>query len=105
MATQREPFPRGWDMNEESYEVGYGRPPRSTRFRPGTSGNPGGRPKKRPTFRSELEAELAQETTTREGGVDVAVTKLRAIVKTLVSLAIGGDMRAIAALIALTARE
>jgi Family of unknown function (DUF5681) len=28
-----------------SYEVGYGRPPRATRFKPGQSGNPRGRPK------------------------------------------------------------
>jgi Family of unknown function (DUF5681) len=27
------------------YEVGYGRPPKATRFKPGKSGNPGGRPK------------------------------------------------------------
>ena len=28
-----------------SYEVGYGKPPRATRFQPGKSGNPNGRPK------------------------------------------------------------
>ena len=27
------------------YEVGYGKPPRETRFKAGTSGNPNGRPK------------------------------------------------------------
>ena len=27
------------------YEVGYGKPPKATRFKPGKSGNPGGRPK------------------------------------------------------------
>jgi hypothetical protein len=30
--------------NERDYEVGYGRPPRHTRFKPGRSGNPRGRP-------------------------------------------------------------
>lgn len=29
-----------------AYTVGYGRPPVRTRFRPGQSGNPGGRPRK-----------------------------------------------------------
>jgi hypothetical protein len=29
-----------------AYAVGYGKPPKSTRFQKGTSGNPGGRPKK-----------------------------------------------------------
>lgn len=29
----------------ERYEVGYGKPPSATRFKPGQSGNPHGRPK------------------------------------------------------------
>jgi hypothetical protein len=32
-----------------SYEIGYGKPPVSGRFRPGVSGNPKGCPKRRPT--------------------------------------------------------
>jgi hypothetical protein len=31
--------------NAGDYEVGYGKPPRRTRFRKGQSGNPGGRPR------------------------------------------------------------
>ncbi len=30
--------------NEADYEVGYGKPPRHTRFKKGRSGNPRGRP-------------------------------------------------------------
>ena len=30
--------------DERDYEVGYGKPPRHTRFQPGRSGNPRGRP-------------------------------------------------------------
>jgi len=30
----------------EAYEVGYGKPPKATRFQKGKSGNPSGRPKK-----------------------------------------------------------
>lgn len=40
MHTNRLPSPR-----ESSYEVGYGKPPVTTRFQPGRSGNPNGRPK------------------------------------------------------------
>ena len=32
-----------------SYEVGYGKPPQSGRFRAGVSGNAKGRPKRKPT--------------------------------------------------------
>ena len=33
------------EAEAEPYEVGYGKPPKATRFKPGQSGNPGGRPK------------------------------------------------------------
>jgi hypothetical protein len=33
---------------KKDYEVGYGKPPATTRFQKGTSGNPSGRPKKAP---------------------------------------------------------
>ena len=33
--------------SQKSYEVGYGKPPKATRFKKGTSGNPSGRPKKK----------------------------------------------------------
>jgi hypothetical protein len=32
-------------MNNDDYEIGYGRPPRHSQFKPGQSGNPKGRPK------------------------------------------------------------
>ena len=32
--------------NNGKYKVGYGKPPKKTRFKKGESGNPGGRPKK-----------------------------------------------------------
>ena len=37
-------MPRDHDQ-EPDYEVGYGKPPHHTRFKPGVSGNPRGRPK------------------------------------------------------------
>jgi len=37
-------MPRDHDYGPH-YEVGYGKPPRHTRFEPGVSGNPHGRPK------------------------------------------------------------
>jgi hypothetical protein len=43
---------------DQEYEVGFGRPPKSTRWPKGHSGNPHGRRKKPAELRSILEAEL-----------------------------------------------
>jgi hypothetical protein len=69
------------------------------------SGNPGGRPRKTPTIRDELEEELAQSTQFREGNDVFTVTKQRAVVKALVREALGGDLRAIASVVALARIE
>ena len=37
-------------------KVGYGKPPKHSRFQPGRSGNPRGRPKKKPEHRSHGQA-------------------------------------------------
>jgi hypothetical protein len=77
--------------------VGFKRPPRRTRFRPGRSGNPTGRPKRRPSFRAALLAELASPmpgTDRRRVG-----SKLHALVRTLVDAAIACDARAQSVLI------
>jgi hypothetical protein len=83
--------------NDES-TVGFKRPPRHTQFRPGISGNPGGRPKHRPAFSEILFDELASPT--RADGV----SKLRAVVRSIVEAAIDGNGRAQTLLVGLLAR-
>jgi len=75
-------------------EVGYRHPPLSTRFRPGVSGNPSGRPKRQRTLADEIAVVLNEIATIREEGRKVAVTKRRAIARELVKLAVSGDLRA-----------
>ena len=81
--------------------VGYGRPPTHSQFRKGESGNPNGRPKAVPSFRSDLLQELQVPHAIREDGQVTTVTKQRALVRTLTKAALNNDMRAVSALLAL----
>src|SRR6516164_438300 len=86
------------------YEVGYRRPPKATRFKPGRSGNPKGRPKGSPNLATDLSAELGEQITVREGGQARRVSKQRALIKSLTAKALQGDVRATTALLAVYAR-
>ena len=55
------------EPNNNSYEVGYGKPPRSGQFRKGQSGNPKGRPKGARGVKSLLDDALSKEITVSEG--------------------------------------
>jgi hypothetical protein len=90
--------------NNSDYEVGFGRPPKERRFKPGQSGNPSGRPKGVRSLKAELLEELRELVSVVDGPVTVEVSKARAVVKTLLRLAIGGDARAICTVMASSAR-
>lgn len=81
--------------------VGYGRPPLQSRFKPGESGNPKGRPKGAVSFKSDLLEELSETIAVRQGSGEVRITKQRLIVKKLVAASIDGDPKAASALISL----
>jgi hypothetical protein len=85
--------------DEES--VGYGRPPRATRFKPGQSGNPRGRPKGSKGLASVLSRALAEKVTVTENGRRRKITKLEAMTKQLVNKAAGADLAAMKLLVAL----
>ncbi len=78
----------------DDYEVGYGKPPRHTRFQPGRSGNPRGRPKGTRNLKTDLMEELGEKILVREGEQSRRVSKQRAVVKTLVTRTLKGDARA-----------
>src|SRR6266581_497621 len=52
----------------QEYEVGYRKPPKTTRFKAGKSGNPKGRPKGSTNLATDLSAERNEQITVREGG-------------------------------------
>jgi hypothetical protein len=76
-----------------SEPVGFGHPPRSTRFKPGKSGNPGGRPRNRKRQHPH-EALLGQMVTIREDGRDRRVTAAEAFLLQLTQKGLAGDSAA-----------
>ena len=83
------------------YEVGYGRPPKEHQFRPGQSGNPGGRDRGSRGLKTDLRAELEGRMTIRINNESVSDTRQRLFVRALTSRAAAGDVRAAAILIPL----
>jgi len=79
----------------EEEKVGYGRPPRAYRFRPGQSGNPRGRPSQKRKIERLLARALDQKTSTTEDGRVRSVSKLEAAMIQLADRAASGDPRAL----------
>jgi hypothetical protein len=88
-------------MPHDDETVGYGRPPKQTRFQKGRSGNPRGRPKGAPTLATALARTLKEPVVVTEQGRKKTITKFEAAVKQLVNKAASGEARAIAQLFAL----
>lgn len=86
------------------YEVGYGRPPKHSRFPPGRSGNPKGRPKGTKNLKTDLMEELGERIMVREGERARCVSKQRAVVKTLMTRTLKGDARAASLLLSMMMR-
>ena len=77
------------------YEVGYGKPPRHTRFAKGQSGNPRGRPSGAKNFTTLLSEALNEPVIVTEHGGRRKVSKRQAIVTQLVNRSATADFRAI----------
>ena len=85
------------------YEVGYGKPPEASRFKPGTSGNPKGRPKgsknKRPGMHEERLKEIILDeayrgVTVRDGDRNVTIPMAQAVMCSIAVNAAKGHSRA-----------
>jgi hypothetical protein len=85
MAAGKAHIPDKQGINRES--VGYKNPPKSTQFKPGQSGNPTGRPKRK--YLSEVYAELLEHE--NEDGEDMATV----IARKVLDDALDGDLNAI----------
>jgi len=80
---------------KDNYEVGYGKPPRHTRFAKGQSGNPRGRPSGAKNFTTLLSEALNEPVIVTEHGGRRKVSKRQAIVTQLVNRSATADFRAI----------
>lgn len=76
------------------YEVGRGKPPRASRFRPGQSGNPGGRKKGSLNLKTMLIAVMESEIELTENGRKRKAPVLEAILLRQAQEAMRGDIRA-----------
>lgn len=94
------------DTNREatdptSFEVGYGRPPQHSRFKPGQSGNPKGRPKGSRSLKAILEEALSSSVTITDSGIPKKFALQELLFKAMISKAVKGDPRSTALLVRL----
>ena len=83
---------------------GYGRPPKSTRFKPGQSGNAKGRPKGARNLKTDLASLLKKRVPIREDGELRHVSRQEAMLLTLYSQAIQGDTKAASQLLTMVTK-
>jgi len=79
---------------KRDYEVGYGKPPRHSRFAKGQSGNPQGRPGGAKNFSTLLTEALNELVAIAENGARQRISRCQVIIRQLVKRAEKGDLRA-----------
>ena len=83
------------------YAVGFGRPPRHTRFQTGQSGNRKGRRKRVKSMATLLTMTLDERVAVTENGRRKVISKREAIIAQLVNRSAAADLKAMAMLIGL----
>lgn len=83
--------------DDPSDAVGYGKPPKNTRFKPGMSGNPSGRPKRTLNLSNQLYALMNKsiKVTDKATGQEKKMLNAEIIAHQLVAKAKQGDIKAI----------
>ncbi len=79
----------------EQYEVGYGKPPKHSRFKTGQSGKPKGRKKGVKNINTILDDVLNEKVVLSENGRTYKISKKQALCRRLVNKGLAGDMKAI----------
>lgn len=89
------------DSNQNGHEIGYGKTPPHTRFKPGQSGNPKGRPKGAQNFKTDLKATLEARVKLKGDGKERKISTQAAMLMRLREKALSGNGRALDRLISL----
>lgn len=90
--------------DRDDYDVGYGKPPKHTRFRKGQSGNPAGkkRPREAP---GQIWQRLLQETVTvTENGRKRVMSKLELVLSQMINKAASGNEKHVKFFLEMTSR-
>lgn len=83
-----------FNNDEADYEVGYKKPPIHGQFKPGQSGNPKGRPKKRQTNAELMNQAFDQKVTVNLNGKKVRRTKRELFFEVIINEALKKDKTA-----------
>jgi len=89
-------------MANDSYEVGFGKPPKHTQFRKGHSGNPKGRPKGSQNVSALIRKMFHEKVAVKSNGRTQTMTKLEAAFVQLINKAASGDLKALKEVIRLS---
>lgn len=87
-------------MNDDE-KTGYKQPPKANQFTAGKSGNPKGRPKGTRNLKTDLNALLRKRIVVREDGETRHVSRQEAMLLSLFSKAVRGDVKATSNLLAM----
>jgi hypothetical protein len=93
----------GAPAGTSEYIVGYGKPPRHTRFKPGRSGNPRGRPKDAKGLKTIVRETMTAKVPVRTVGGEKKMSRMEAVLHKTIELGMKGNPRALMQLITLYA--
>jgi hypothetical protein len=79
---------------DSDYKIGHGRPPKHSKFKPGKSGNPDGRPKGSRNIATIAKEVLFKQVTITENGRRRKVPAFEALMLNLLKQSLEGDLRA-----------
>lgn len=79
--------------NSDKDKVGYCRPPKATRFKPGQSGNPKGRPKGAMNTLRLLDGIISKKVSATIDGAPIRISKKQAMLLRLANSAASGDLK------------